>query len=307
MPLAPTLDTIGFLARFAADLLPVAEVFAGPSPSVAPIRRVAVAQDLIPSLDPAIAAALMRVAAVLREADIAVVATDVAPLIAACDAPVLVLLQGEAARVHRDAIAGGGLDPTLSARLAKGDAIGEDRLRAARAELAGLGGAALDAAFGGADAILLPVMRMPTPAVATCEPGMPGFSARTLYALSALTRFANGLGLPVVAAPAGFDGNDMSVAVQIVGRHGMDRALLDIAAILQRATDWHLRTPLSIAAFSIGQSPPPSSSRPPSQDPYTQRSSNPAPCSDTAGLWIPGSATPPRDDSLSLSPPDIAQ
>jgi Asp-tRNA(Asn)/Glu-tRNA(Gln) amidotransferase A subunit family amidase len=248
MPLAPTLDTIGFLARSATDLLRVADLFVAPEADAPPIRSVAVAQDLIPSLDPAIAAALMRVAAVLREADLAVLATDVAPLIAACDAPVLDLLQGEAARVHREAIAGGGLDPTLAARLSKGAAIGEDRLSAARAELAALGDAALGLAFGGADAILLPVMRIPTPTVATCEPGMPGFSARTLYALSALTRFANGLGLPVVAVPAGVDGDGLPIAVQIVGRRGMDRRLLDLAATLQRATDWHARTPTSIMA-----------------------------------------------------------
>lgn len=304
MPLAPSLDTIGFLARSATDLLPIADLF--PTPA-SPIRSVAVAQDLVPSLDPAIAAALMRVAAVLREAEIAVLATDIAPLIAACDSPVLDLLQGEAARVHRAAIASGALEPILAARLTKGEAISEDRLEACRAELNRLGGEALDAAFGGADAILLPVMRIPTPKVVTCEPAMPGFSARTLYALSALTRFANGLGLPVVAVPAGIDSDGMPIAMQIVGRRGMDRALLGLADTLQRATDWHLREPSSIAALSSSQSPPSLSSRPWSRDPYTQRSSSPAPSSDTAGLWIPGSATPPRDDSLSLSPPETAR
>lgn len=248
MPLAPSLDTIGFLARSAADLLPIADVFNAPSSGPAAVGRVAVAEDLVPSLAPAISAALMSVAGVLREAGLPVLATEMSPLVAACDGPVLDLLQGEAAASHRDIIEAGALDPTLAARLAKGNDIGEARLAAARARLGALGGEALDAAFGGADAILLPVLRIPTPLVETCEPGQPPFSARTLYELSALTRFANGLGLPVVAVPAGFDEQGLPIAVQIVGRRGMDRPLLELAAVLQQHTDWHTRKPPSIAA-----------------------------------------------------------
>ena len=108
----------------------------------------------------------------------------------------------------------------------------------------------LDATFGDADAILMPVMRIRTPTVAVCEPGSPEFSARVLYQMSALTRWVNGLGLPAIAIPAGFDRDGLPVAVQFIGRPGGDRALLELAAAIQLHTDWHGRVPTAAAAFS---------------------------------------------------------
>ena len=68
-----------------------------------------------------------------------------------------------------------------------------------------------------------------TPRVSQCEPGSADFSPRALYALSAFTRFANGLGLPVVALPVGLDSNGMPVSVQLVARRGRDADLIAFA------------------------------------------------------------------------------
>ena len=68
-----------------------------------------------------------------------------------------------------------------------------------------------------------------------------------LYALSALTRFVNFLGLPSLAVPAGFDSNGMPVAFQLVGHPDSEYALIEIAAECQSRTDWHGVVPTAVA------------------------------------------------------------
>lgn len=126
-----------------------------------------------------------------------------------------------------------GADPALRARLTKGLAIPAAALEESRVALRRLAGDPLEALFAGADALMLPMMCMPIPRVDVCEPGSPEFSARTLYALSALTGWVNGLGLPAVAIVTGWDEAGLQVSMQLVGRPGADRALLDLALTLE--------------------------------------------------------------------------
>jgi Asp-tRNA(Asn)/Glu-tRNA(Gln) amidotransferase A subunit family amidase len=231
MPLAPSLDAIGFLAADAAILARVADLFA---PVGADVVTVRFASDVLESCaDPVVAAA--RCAATrLRAVGIRVVAQPgTLAVIDACDTIAFTLLQAEAAESFRDIVQAGTLDPILARRLAKGAMLAPAAVAQARAEMARLREDALARLFGAADAVMLPVMRIATPTVAVCEPDQPEFSARTLYALSALTRFVNVLGLPAVAVPAGFDERGCPVAVQVVGRPGADRAVVALACAFQ--------------------------------------------------------------------------
>lgn len=241
MPLAPSLDTIGFIARNAEILLRVATIFAA-TPAAPAIARIAIAADLRDDSPAATAEALDATAKALADSGYAILDTALGDLIAACDAPVLDLLQGEAAACHAGHLAAATVDPLLARRLKKGASIDAAQLESARLGLRTLSGAALDAAFADADAILLPVMPLTTPSVGECELESPGFSPRTLYALSAWTRFVNGLGLPAIALSCGVDIDGMPIGLQLVGRHGSDLALLAVADVLQRSTDWHLRS-----------------------------------------------------------------
>ncbi len=231
MELAPSLDTLGFLARDCGLLSHLAALFDSATPS--PIRAVGLARDVAAGSAPDIAAGFERAAAALS----AMALRDVAllELIEACDRPVLTVMQAEAALVNLPRIKAGGLDPVLAARLRKGLSIDAATLQSAKDELQRVAHQDWPALLGDADAVLLPVMRICTPEVDVCEPASPRFSARTLYELSGLTRWVNGIGLPAVAIPVGLDRDGLPMAVQLVGRRGQDRSLLGLACALQDA------------------------------------------------------------------------
>lgn len=230
MPLAPSLDTIGFFARSAQVLTRLQSVVA-PGLTPSELRCVAIAHDCISWAGAARAIASVEKA--LAALGIGVCGTQIGHLLHACDEPVLTLLQGEAAISHRQLIDAGGLEPTLAKRLERGLAITGEQCADARAKLAALAKEPLELAFAGADALLMPVLRGPTPTVDQCEPGSASFSGRTLYALTELARFVNGLRLPAVTLPAAMDDDGMPVAVQIVSRPGSDRALLGLASAIE--------------------------------------------------------------------------
>ena len=169
-------------------------------------------------------------------------------LIDAADAPVFTIMQGEAARCHRRLIDDAAISPVLRRRLAKGLEIDDAMLADAVAQRPALAAAFVEV-LRSADLAILPVMAIRTPPACECDPQADAFSPRTLYALSRLTRFVNMLGFPAVAFPVGFDDRGLPVALQIVGRPGADRALLALAATVQRRTDWHARVPAAIASL----------------------------------------------------------
>ena len=230
MALAPSLDTLGFLANDPTLLLRIAQLFDAGVP--AQTTSVCVAFDVAASCAPDIAAALERTVSALRSTGQDSRAAALSPLISACDPPVMVVMQAEAAKANRTRIEAGGLDPVLAARLRKGFSIDDEALQSAKDALQTLADDAWPALLGDAGAVLLPVMRICTPKGEVCEPAAAAFSARTLYELSALTRWVNGLGLPAVAIPVGLDDEGMPIAMQIVGRRGSDLGLLKLACLL---------------------------------------------------------------------------
>lgn len=249
IPLAPSLDTIGFLARTAHVLARVKAAIAGDAKTL-PVRRVAIARDCI-----SWSSGERAVSAVERDLDALGVPTrkiDLRALLQACDKPVLTLLRGEAVMSHRRMIASGRLETTLAKRLSGGLSITDEQCMGARLALSTSANDLLELAFDGVDAILLPVLSGPTPAVIDCEPNSASFSGRTLYALSELTRFVNGLGLPAVALPALIDEEGMPVGVQIVGRKGSDGALLKLAAAIEALGQTSRLILPSLAALSAG-------------------------------------------------------
>jgi aspartyl-tRNA(Asn)/glutamyl-tRNA(Gln) amidotransferase subunit A len=252
MPLAPTLDTVGLLARSAKDLL-LLTTYMGLAPRAAePARRAVVPDDVAAESDPAIRRCFAEAVAAIEATGVAIERRPVLVSLKAIDHHALIVMQGESVRQHQLLLEGAALGPALRRRLQKGLDISDEILStsiAARDRLV----REFDAqVLSGSDVLVLPVMPMVTPTADRCDPASDRFSARTLYALSQWTRFVNMLGVSAVAMPAGFDDNAMPVGVQIVGRAGTDRALLDLVRQVQTITSWHARVPDAVADLLPG-------------------------------------------------------
>lgn len=242
MPLAPSLDVIGFMARHAGDLLRVWSALTGAA-DVPAIRSLAVLDNAVaPAAEP-VRRALLEALEVLNQAGIGHASVDCTGPMAAADAAALTIMQAEAARIHgAHGAEAEPADPALMRRIGKGLAISDAALAAAQDAQPRLRDAFLTA-LGTADAAVLPVMPFPTPLASVVDPHDPDFAPRTLYAMTSLTRFVNALGLPAIAVPVGFDRRGTPLAMQVIGRPGGEMALLRLAATYQSLTRWDERRP----------------------------------------------------------------
>ncbi len=257
LPLAPTLDTVGLLARSAADLEPGVDALGSELPAPeAPLRAAVIVRGALGAAHPSVRKACQDGIEAIAAAGVALTYVEGRALLDAADAPVLAIMQAEAARCYCHLLGAASIDSVLRKRLAKGAGIDDATLNAHIARRPALAAAFIEKMFGSADVAVLPVMAIRTPRAAECEPKDASFRARTLYELSRFTRFVNMIGFPAVALPVGVDDRGMPVALQIVGRPRSDRALLRLAAAVQSMTDWHARAPDAVSALLTGGDPP---------------------------------------------------
>ena len=94
-------------------------------------------------------------------------------------------------------------------------------------------------AFADVDVILLPTLDSPVPTVAEAASNPEqGVSAET-------TAFANYYSLPVASVPCGFDSRHMPIGLQIVGKPGDERTVLNVAYQYELAAKVGLRHPIA--------------------------------------------------------------
>ena len=94
------------------------------------------------------------------------------------------------------------------------------------------------------DAFILPTAQVwPFPVETVHPTQIGGRTMDTYHRWMEVVVPASLIGLPAVAVPAGFGGNGLPMGLQIVGAHGADRAVLELAEAWHQATDWPGRRP----------------------------------------------------------------
>ena len=101
--------------------------------------------------------------------------------------------------------------------------------------------ARLHALFNRIDLLLMPALTIVTPGVGVLERAITG-SPQGMAPMRFTVPF-NVSGSPTITLPGGFDNRGLPIGFQLVGRHFDEAALFEAGHAYQRRTDWHLRRP----------------------------------------------------------------
>jgi aspartyl-tRNA(Asn)/glutamyl-tRNA(Gln) amidotransferase subunit A len=240
-PLAPSYDSIGPIARHAADCAALFEVMAATRLPLQPgmagwrIARLDVAAYPVP-VEPAVQHALDEAAAVFARLGATLIDAAAPFAIDRLTRDAGILIAAEAWQVHRQAFetnaAAFGADMQRRMALARAmDASTIIDARQARIQARDL----FQDWMREYDALLLPTVPCAAPRLDRVdEAGSP---------LSQFTRWVNHVGGCAISLPAGFDESGLPAAIQLVGGNGADARLLSLGRAFQEVTDWHLREP----------------------------------------------------------------
>jgi aspartyl-tRNA(Asn)/glutamyl-tRNA(Gln) amidotransferase subunit A len=103
--------------------------------------------------------------------------------------------------------------------------------------------AEFDSAFQKVDAVVAPTVPVPAPLIGVESVQIEGERVGLRPALVGHARPANFAGLPAISVPCGFTRDRLPVGLQLIGRAFDDATLLRIAHSYERATDWRTRHP----------------------------------------------------------------
>lgn len=101
----------------------------------------------------------------------------------------------------------------------------------------------VDEVFAEVDALVLPSIPEPAPALESAKAGAVRDVVRRMGRFSRLTRPLNGLGLPALALPCGFSGDGRPLSMQIVARPFDEATALRVGWTYERAAGWTARRP----------------------------------------------------------------
>jgi aspartyl-tRNA(Asn)/glutamyl-tRNA(Gln) amidotransferase subunit A len=251
LPLCPSLDTVGPLARTVEDAALVLGLIAETDwmgeleKPVAGLRIGRPRQLFYEGCDAEIAAAMEASLEVFRRLGASVVDIDL-PDFSAWNAAAAVLHAAEANPFHDEWFRTRPQDysPQVRERLEKGRSVlALDYVKAVQARPGAID-AFCDAVFSRVDLVHGPVVSFQTPTIAETDISSGERVAEMLGRFVRLTRPISYLGLPVVCANAGFTKAGMPIGMQLIAPPLDEATALRVGHAFQRATDWHLRAPL---------------------------------------------------------------
>jgi aspartyl-tRNA(Asn)/glutamyl-tRNA(Gln) amidotransferase subunit A len=262
VPLSPGCDSIGPMARSAADLRALLAPLVGPDPgdpssldvpSPKPfdgrgkdLDGVRIGVDYLdrfryPQQDPAVRSRLTDAVEVLKRAGATVVEIEI-PLHRELSIARIVTFAAESALLNRDIMRS---DPASLERTTRELAqIGYaytavDYVQAQRVRHAGQ--RALAETFRTVDLLLTPTTSAPAPRLPT-EPDL-DLTRTDPTGLNGYCGTWNATGNPALAVPAGFNAAGLPLGVQFIGRPFEDELVLSVGEAFQNLTDWHLSVP----------------------------------------------------------------
>jgi len=100
-----------------------------------------------------------------------------------------------------------------------------------------------DAAFQVVDAIVAPTVPVPAPLIGAESVQIGGEQIGARAAIVGHSRPANFVGLPAISIPCGFTRDGLPVGLQLIGRPFDEATLLRMAFSYERANDWNARHP----------------------------------------------------------------
>ncbi len=257
MPRAWSHDTVGPLARSAADAALILAAIAGHDPKDPSTTRRPVPdwRGLIDRpvkglklgratgtpfgpVDPETAAAhdaALKVFEGLGAEIVDVTLPDCAPYYSAADA----ISKSEAATLHGRWMRERPQDYALHvySRTEAGFAIPATVYLEAQAARGNVVRAFCAQAFAEADAVLLPSITTPVPSIAETDEGEPGAILDMVAGVTRATRPFNYLGLPGLATPLGLSSRGLPLSCQLVARPFAERTLLSLGHAYGEATD----------------------------------------------------------------------
>ncbi len=230
-PLAPSLDSVGILARSAADARQLLDVLAPLDKSLSHDQRPPRIRAWIPShgLNPEVATNLE---ALLTECDV-VQRLDDWPDFQGLSRRADTVLHVEAARIHGASVRDGTACPGVRDVALAGLMLPGQWYADALAERGRLVRDFVQQCLTGSELFLLPALAEPVPDWPAVLPGDIAFDARQVLGLYRFMGFVNYLGLPAIVLPVASDSRGMPISVQLVARPFHERTLLAFAEKVQ--------------------------------------------------------------------------
>ena len=263
MPLSPSVDVPGILARSSRDVARLLGVVAGHDPLDArssrrpvpdyesalggPVHglRIGVPRNYFrDEVAPDVGRALDDSLEVLARLGASIVPVTV-PAPEHLTELSRVLVYSEAAALHAPWLRRHAADysPQVRVRAATGLAIPAAAYQQARQLRPRILRRFVEAVFGQCDVLHLPTLGIPVPTLATTDVGSATAMWDRIALLVRCTAPFNYLGVPALAVPCGFTDDGLPTSFQLVARPFAEALLLQVAHAFEGATDWSRRAP----------------------------------------------------------------